>query len=254
MTAHLAGIFRYPVKGLSPERMDDARLERGETLPFDRAYAIENGPSRFDPFAPAHVSKVSFLTLMRNPRLAELSTTFDGPSATLSIARESAILASGDLSTPTGRAVIAQFFAEFLRDELRGAPKVVHAPGHSISDVAAKCLHLINLETVRELERVLGATVAPERFRANLWITGVPPWSELSWPGKRINIGQAELEVFKVTERCAATNVDPARGVRDLDIPAALLRQWGHSNFGVYARVVAGAPIRVGAPVSIQVV
>ena len=44
--ARLESIYRYPVKGLSPEKLVGVRLEPGQTLPADRKYAIENGPSR----------------------------------------------------------------------------------------------------------------------------------------------------------------------------------------------------------------
>ena len=59
-----------------------------------------------------------------------------------------------------------------MKAELRGAPKIVHAPGHSFSDVAAKCVHIVNLASVRELERMLGRPVDPLRFRANLYLEG----------------------------------------------------------------------------------
>jgi len=75
--ATLKSIYRYPVKGLSPERLDDVRLEVGQTLPADRKYAIENGPSGFDPAAPGYLPKNRFLMLMRNERLAALRTEFD---------------------------------------------------------------------------------------------------------------------------------------------------------------------------------
>ena len=39
-------IYRYPVKGLSPERLDGADLAAGETLFNDRAYAIEQALER----------------------------------------------------------------------------------------------------------------------------------------------------------------------------------------------------------------
>ncbi|MEE8099166.1 MAG: MOSC N-terminal beta barrel domain-containing protein, partial [Hyphomicrobium sp.] len=44
----IRGVYRYPVKGLSPEPLERVELKAGETVPFDRAYAIENGPGRFD--------------------------------------------------------------------------------------------------------------------------------------------------------------------------------------------------------------
>jgi uncharacterized protein YcbX len=50
--AILQSIYRYPVKGLSPEPLPAVALEPGQTLPADRRYAIENGPSGFDPADP----------------------------------------------------------------------------------------------------------------------------------------------------------------------------------------------------------
>ena len=49
--AQIASLYRYPVKGLSPEPLASVALETGQTLPADRRYAIENGPSGFDPAA-----------------------------------------------------------------------------------------------------------------------------------------------------------------------------------------------------------
>ena len=248
MTARLAAIYRYPVKGLSAEPLPCADLQPGETLSFDRAYAIENGPGRFDPFHPRHVPKVNFLMLMRNERLATLQTRFDEETHTLSIVRDGARVAEGCLATPTGRAIIAQFFAEYMKDDLRGPPRVVHAQGHSISDVSAKCLHIVNLASIAELERVIGQPIDPLRFRPNLVVTGAPAWAEFGWLGRKIEIADAELSVFERTERCAATSVDPATGRRDLDLPAILMRNWGHSDFGVYARVTRAGRIAPYAP------
>ena len=72
--AKIQAIYRYPVKGLSPEPLPRTELAAGKTVPFDRMYAIENGPSGFDPASPAYLPKQRFLMLMRNARLAELRT------------------------------------------------------------------------------------------------------------------------------------------------------------------------------------
>jgi uncharacterized protein YcbX len=244
--ATIVGIYRYPVKGLSPEAMASVNLNQGETLPFDRAYAIENGPGRFDPAAPAHLPKTNFLMLMRDERLATLETRFDEATHRLTICRGGKPVVTGDLLTRTGRALIEQFMAAYMRDSLRGAPKIVVAPGHSFSDVAAKCLHVVNLASVRELEREVGRPVHPLRFRPNLVIDGAAPWSEFSWLGAELSAGGARLVVVKRTSRCAATNVDPMTGHRDMDIPAVLARKWGHIDFGVYARVTGAGPIAAG--------
>src|SRR5262245_19530291 len=245
----LAALYRYPVKGMTPERLASVELEPGETLPFDRAYAIENGPGRFDPAAPRHLPKINFLMLMRDERLATLRSTFDDATHMLTIARDGKPVVHGRLDTTLGRQLIEQFIAAYMKAELRGAPKIVHAPGHSFSDVAAKCVHIVNLASVRELGRIAGREVDPLRFRANLYLDGQPPWGELAWLDKPIEIGPASLKVFARTQRCEATNVEPATGARNMAIPAELMRTWGHQDFGVYAKVTTGGVVAPGAPV-----
>jgi uncharacterized protein len=244
------GLYRYPVKGMSPEGMERMPLRAGQTAPFDRAYAVENGPGRFDPQKPAHLPKINFLMLMRNERLATLQTRFEDATETLTVLRNGKQVAHGDLRTPIGRNVIEQFLAAYMQEELRGAPRVVFAPGHSFSDVAAKCLHIVNMASVRELERVVGGPVNPLRFRPNVVIDGGEPWVEFDWIGRPLKLGEVPLEVLKRTERCAATNVDPDTGKRDMAIPTALQRAFGHTDFGIYARVVADGTITIGDPVA----
>ena len=243
---HLAGLYRYPVKGLSPEALGEIEVLPGETLPFDRAYAIENGPGRFDPASPRYLPKINFLMLMRDERLATLRTSFDAATHTLAILRDGKQVARGQLSTAIGRQLVEQFIAAYMAKELRGAPRIVHAPGHSFSDVAAKCVHIVNLASVRELERVVGRPLDPIRFRANLYLDGLEPWTEFSWLDKEIGLGGVKLRIFTRTQRCEATNVDPTSGVRDTAIPATLQRTWGHADFGVYAKITAGGTLSPG--------
>src|SRR5262249_41870406 len=161
-----------------PDRLNSVELAPGRTIVGDRLYAIENGPSGFDPAHPAYLPKSRFLMLMRNGRLAELRTAFDQATHTLAICAEGRAAARGDLRTAAGRSAIEKFFAEFCADELRGPPKVLNAPGHSFSDVARKVVSVINLASLAALETILGAPVNPLRFRANVYVAGWPAWAE----------------------------------------------------------------------------
>jgi uncharacterized protein YcbX len=244
--ASIKKIFRYPVKGLSAEALERAVLSAGETVPGDRLYAIENGPSGFDPAAPAYFPKQRFLMLMRNERLARLDTRFDDATHTLEV-REDGGTVRGDLRTAEGRGTIEAFFAAFCADELRGPPKVLHAPGHSFSDVSRKVVSIINLASVAAIETLVGAPVDPLRFRANIYTEGWPPWHELELVGRTLAVGAgARVRVVKRIERCAATNVAPGTGIRDLTIPHSLLRAFGHTDCGIYAEVIAGGTILPG--------
>jgi uncharacterized protein YcbX len=245
--AQIQAIYRYPVKGLSPQPLDRTELVAGRTVPCDRLYAIENGPSGFDPESPAYLPKQRFLMLMRNERLAELRTDFDERSHVLTIRSGNREAARGDLRTPAGRTAIERFFAEFVPGELRGPPRVLHGRNHSFSDVARKVISIINLASVAELEQAAGAPVDPLRFRGNLYVAGWPAWHEFELLGRELAVGpSARLRLVKRIVRCAATEVDPGTGIRDLAVPRLLMERYGHADCGVYAEVVAGGPVVIG--------
>lgn len=245
-TATLQSIYRYPVKGLSPELLPNVALQAGRTLPADRRYAIENGPIGFEPANPKYFPKIRFLMLMRNERLAGLQTRFDDASNTLTIRYNGAEAARGNLETPEGRAAIETFFAENFSPELKGPPKVLSAPGHSFSDVAAKVVSIINLASVAAIETIVGQPVNPLRFRGNLYVSGWPAWHEFDLLEKQLTIGDTRLKVIKRIVRCAAVNVDPVTAERDLNIPHALMQMFDHADCGVYAEVIAGGTIAAG--------
>jgi hypothetical protein len=262
--ANIQSIYRYPVKGLTPEPLARTLLTPAQTIPGDRLYAIENGPSGFDPASPKYLSKTHFLMLMRNERLANLCVSFDQETHTLTITRPSPFTGedgvhrtpgegqptgrqiTADLRTAAGRAVIEKFFAEYCSDELRGPPKILSAEGHSFSDVARKVISIINLASVAAVESMVGGPVNPLRFRGNVYVEGWSAWSELDLVGKVLSSGGARLKVVKRIVRCAATNVDPDTGARDLNIPQTLMRNLDHADCGIYAEVIEGGEIAAG--------
>ena len=242
----IQSIYRYPVKGLSPQALPQVILAVGATLPADRAYAVENGPTGFDPAHPAYFPKQRFLMLMRNERLAALKTDYDEASHTLSIHHGGRAAARGDLRTAEGRASIEAFMATFCADELKGPPKVLAGEGHSFSDVAKKVVSIINLASVAAVESAVGAPVDPLRFRANLYVAGWPAWHEFNLMNQDIMAGTARLKVVKRIVRCAATNVDPQTGIRDMEIPPTLMRTFDHMDCGVYGEVIGAGDVKIG--------
>ena len=245
------GIYRYPVKGLSAEALEHTILRADGTLPGDRRYAIENGPCGFDPAQPKYFPKIRFLMLMRNERLAQLQTRFDDNSHVLTIRHNNAEAARGNLEEADGRATIENFFAANFARELRAPPKVLSAAGHSFSDVAAKVVSIINLASVAAIEDFSGLAIDPLRFRGNLYVSGWPAWHEFDLMNRTIAIGKTRLKIIKRIVRCAAVNVDPVTGERDMNIPHVLARWAGHEDCGVYATVIAGGEIAAGDRISV---
>ena len=250
--AQIASLYRYPVKGLSPEPLPDVALATGQTLPADRRYAIENGPSGFDPAAPKWMVKAYFLMLMRDEWLAALHTHFDDESGVLTIRRNGAVVAQGNLETAEGRAAIERFFAESYAGSIKGPPKILSSEGHSFSDIARKVVSIINLGSVQAIENIVGQPVHPLRFRANLYVSGWPAWHEFDLLDQTLAIGETRLKVVKRITRCAAVNVDPDTATRDLSIPQALTQRLGHNECGVYAEVIAGGTIGVGDTIAVE--
>jgi uncharacterized protein YcbX len=252
MPPSITALYRYPVKGFSPEPLQSAEIPAGGTIPFDRAFAIENGPSKFDPAAPAHLPKIAFLMLMRNERLAGFQSRFDNETGILTVKRNGEVCVSGSLGTKAGRTVIETWIAQAFADELRGPPKIVSADGHSFSDKRGKLLHLVNLASIRDLEKRLGRPVDPLRFRPNIVIDGAEAFAEFDWIGKRLRLPDIVLAGESRTTRCAATNVDPASGVRDMQIPRTLMGFYGHADCGIYLVAETGGALRLGDHLSIE--
>jgi uncharacterized protein len=254
MDLRVASLFRYPVKGLSPERLARADLAEGCYFPGDRLFAIENGPSGFDPANPQHQPKIKFLMLMRNEALARLITRYDDAGTTLSIAEGGREVARGDLSRPDGRLVIEAFFRRYMPAELRDAPKVLAAPdGFRFTDSRRGFVSIINLASVQAVEEMAGAPVDPLRFRGNIHVEGLAPWAEFDLVGKVLQAPSGvRLKVTKRIERCAATNVDPGTGLRDLAIPKLLMSRLGHFDCGVYAEVLGDGSIADGARLIVE--
>ena len=244
-SAKIDSIYRYPVKGLTPEPLARVALTPGQTLPADRRYAIENGPSGFDPAAPKWMPKPHFLMLMRDEWLAGLRTHFDDASHVLTIRRNGEIAVRGNLEAAEGRAAVENFFATAFAGQIKGPPKVLSGERHSFSDVARKVVSIINLASVRAIENMVDYPVHPLRFRANLYVDTGRAWEEFDWVDQEIRLGDVTFRVDRRNGRCGATNVNPASGVRDMDIPGSLRASFGHKDLGVYLTVETSGKIAV---------
>lgn len=252
MIGSVAGLYRYPVKGFTPEPIGMAALQANGCFPDDRLYAVENGPSGFDPAAPAFISKTRFTVLAQIPEVAQIRTRYDDGVFHAEKPGQGEI--DADLRTDDGRADLASWLEGAIDAEHRRGPlRVVHAPGYHFMDHPQGHVSVLNLASVEALGEKLGQTLDPLRFRANIHVSGWPPWAEVDFtPGQRMRLGDVEVELFKPIVRCAATHVDPDTGVRDVEMVAALRRLEGHIHCGLYVHVVAGGVVSMGDRVEVE--
>jgi uncharacterized protein len=251
----IASLYRHPVKGLTPEQLSEAKLETGRYFPNDRRWAVEAGPSGFDPEKPGHVSKQKFTVLARFPGLARLRTRLDDATNTFHIGDQSGFGIEARLDTAEGRTALANFLRAYVGEDATGDFRVFDGEasptergiGHRFTDHPQGYVSIINLASVRALGWAAGVDVDPLRFRANIYIDGLPAWAEDAWPaGMDLRLGGAELSLFKPIVRCIATHVNLDTGTRDLDTVPLLKQHFGRDTLGTYFSVAKGATIRPG--------
>jgi len=239
-------LYRYPVKGLTAEALEQAEVETGGAIPWDRAFALAQGDAGFDPANPLWLPKWNFLCLMRNAKAALLFSVFDPGSKVLRIRAPDGSGVEANAMTAAGRERIADFLTDYLGDAARGRPTFHHVPNHVFGDQQVKGISLCNLASLRDYEAKVGARRHRRRFRANIWFSGAPAWAERDWTGREIQVGGTVLRILQGITRCPATEVNPESGERDVDPVAELRALYGHVELGVHAEVLEGGKFSIG--------
>ena len=239
-------LYRYPVKGLTAEALEEAEVEAGGCIPWDRAFALAQGDAGFDPAAPAWLPKANFMCHARNAKIAALASVFEPRDGTLTIRAPDGVTLSENALSISGRARIAAFLTAYLGEEARGAPAFQHVAGHSFCDQREQVVSLINMASLHDYEAKVGARRHRRRFRANVWFSGAPAWSERAWVGQEIQLGGAVLRITRGIVRCPATEVNPETAQRDADPVAELRGLYGHTELGIHARVIESGRFAVG--------
>jgi uncharacterized protein YcbX len=246
MNAAIAALFRHPIKGFTPEKLNHVRLQTGGAFPGDRLFAVEDGPCGFDPAAPGFIPKQRFAVLAKIAEVAKARTSYDEASGVLSAEADGAPDFAGRLDDEAGKVAFAAWLTALLGEAAAGPLRVVDGLGHRFLDHPLGHISIINLASVRDLAARLGRPVDPLRFRANLYVEGWPAWVENDWTGREVRLGEAVSTVFKPIVRCAAPGVDPTTAVRDIDVPAELHRLYGHLHCGIYVQVTKGGEVKAG--------
>ena len=238
---HLAAICRYPIKGFRPQKLTGVDLLAGAGIAHDRRYAVANGQVRLaldGGNVPAWVPCQAFVRLTQNTDLPTFEIDFDEDDLVLRIRSPRGEALQVDLSNPESVAACNMTLATWFPPGPQGSPGLVEAQGFGLWDHQDAAVSIINLESVRQLSRAAGAPLDPLRFRGNFYLDGLGAWEELALVGRRIRVGDAELEVIRPIDRCKATSVNPSTAAVDVHVPLVLARTFGHVFCGVYARIV----------------
>jgi uncharacterized protein YcbX len=244
MTARIAAIRRHPVKAIGREALDEVRLEPGCWMPFDRLWAVAHERSTLG--GDGWEKKRNFLRGVTDPALMAATCKLD--EATAEIAMDHPEAGQVTFHPERDPGPFLEWVGRIWSSELPAPTALYRAADAHLTDVPDAWISVVALSSNAALGQRMGTTLSPERWRANLWLEGTPPWAEKDWVGETLAIGEAILRIECEITRCKATMANPETGRRDADTLGALL-DLGHQEFGIYASVVKGGPIRRGDPV-----
>lgn len=256
----VAALYRYPLKGFTPEACNTLIISENGRVAGDRVLGVRfaDSPVPDDAWGP----KAGMLALVNTPGLARLRLNFDGPANRLRVHLENQTFVEAALDT-AGRRRIAAILADYVLT-LSENPLARHperlplrligdgvSPRYHDSEAGAVTLH--GRASLQALAVPLGnAQVSELRFRSNVAVEGLEAWEEQKWVGRRVRVGDLGFEVVRSKTRCLATHANPATGERDLPVMPALISTFGRDQptFAVAMLPTAGAgEIHVGDPV-----
>lgn len=244
MRGTVASIQRHPLKSHGREVLEQVTLVAGEGLPWDRRWAVAHEAAKIEPGSWADC--VNFSRGAKAPRLMAIDARLNEANCQLTLTHPE----RPPIRFCPDRPEDAARFLDWVRPLCppdRAMPAAIYSmPVRGMTDTDYPSVSLINLATNRDLSARMGTDLSPKRWRGNFWIDGPAPLAELDLIGRTLRLGDAVVEVVEPIVRCLATTANPDTGLRDADTLTALSANYGHRNFGVYARVIGGGPVTVG--------
>ena len=247
MTGRLTHIWRHPIKAHGVEALNDVTLSAGNTLPWDRAWAVVHELSKAD--GSEWVPCGNFSRGAKSPSLMALKAVLNEATGMISMSHPD--LPDITFNPDRDSDAFIEWIRPIMPSDRTPSARIVRAKERGMTDTDFPSISLNNLATNRILGEKLGADLSPLRWRGNLWFDGLEPWQEFDWVGKQLRIGGAVLDIRERITRCMATTVNPDTGIRDADTLDALQDNWGHKQFGVYGVVIKGGNIAPGDEIEV---
>jgi len=209
---HVAELWRYPVKSLAGERLEQAEIWP-DGMVGDRLVQVYD--------ARGHV-----VTARKHPDLL-------GHRGTLGPGGEPRI-DGWPWASPEAAAAIAQAVGWKARlERFTGEERFDILPLLVATDGAIAALG-----------------VDGRRLRPNIVVGGVDGLGEREWPGRRLRIGEVEIAVAQLRARCVMTTYDPDTQVQDPGVLRRIVREFGGTMALDCAALTSGT-VRLGDPVTL---
>ncbi|MFK7880301.1 MOSC domain-containing protein [Roseobacter sp.] len=242
----VAHILRYPLKSHGREALSRVSLSAGQSMPYDRLWAVAHEASKADGSEWVHCA--NFSRGSKVPALLAISSRLDEDREVLHLSHPE----RPDLTfqPDTQGAKLLEWVAP-LTPKNRALPdRIVRLDQRGFTDSEFPSVTLCNLASHKAVEEQIDQVLSIHRWRGNIWFDGAEPWIEFDWLGQDVRVGGCILHIRERTDRCLATTANPETGKRDADI-LGTLEHWGHQDFSVRAEVVQGGVIVPGDRVEV---
>lgn len=258
----VAALYRYPVKGFTPEACETLTVLDKGRIAGDRVLGIRFADT--EAADDTWSKKTGMVALVNTPGLARLHLSFEEKALRLRISLASTVLVDEVLNNKGRKriaAVVADYVLKLDENPLSGHPERVPLrvvgdgirPRYHDSEAGQVTLH--GRGSLQALAAVFeNMEVSELRFRSNIAVDGLGASEEQTWVGRRIRIGQVNFDVVKPKVRCLATHANPKTGERDLPILMTLIKVFGQEQPTFAVAMVpsrGGGEIHVGDKVSL---
>lgn len=251
MTAHVAEIWRHPIKSHGRESLNHVLLSEGKALPWDRRWAVAHERSCFDHTRPNWQPCSEFKRVAHSPNLQAITVHSDPQRQKITLSHPKLV----DLTIDPDDHDDALEFVQWVMPVSHGGrllpARLVRAPGTAMTDTDYPSISLINMNSHREVAVHLSQPLSPQRWRGNLILENLDAFAERDWVGKRLRVGKAELEVRENITRCNATRASTRTGEIDADTLGGLKSLVGSAEMGVYAVVTKTGDLHAGDRVEV---
>jgi uncharacterized protein YcbX len=237
---HVEALFRYPVKSMAGERLEEANLG-WHGLDCDRRLALRR--MRIDDH-----SGMPWLTASKLPELVRFTPCHRKDDSQADLPTH--------IRTPEGQEM--PVFGDDLVAEIErryGAPVQMMQLRNGIFDEAS--ISVIATDTVNEISRMAGQRPDVRRFRPNILVRLLrpAPFQEDHWLGGALQFGDGDdapaIAVTMLDERCSMVNIDPNTAGLTPEVMKAIVRV-NQNNAGIYAAVARTGRLVVGQAIFLR--
>lgn len=243
----VTALWRYPIKAHGRETITAVTLTEGQTMPWDRRWAVAHELSEAEASGWSHCSGFSRAHDVASLMAIGAKSDIDAGQITLFHPERP------DITFDPDKEPFA--FLDWVRPLMPArrpqSVRIVRMDDHGITDTAYPSISLLNQGSNDEMAHAMKQDISIKRWRGNIVFSGLEAWREFDWVGQQIRIGTAVLDIKEPITRCMAPTANPDTGQRDANILGTLIDRFGHQEFGIYATVVESGHIKLGDSIEV---